>query len=254
MIRLFLPPEALTSKEISITGDDARHLALVLRAEAGDPVTILDGRGYSYECRLLTVHKKEVRAEIIAQAPYSAESPVSITLAQGIPKGSKIDLILQKATELGVNRIIPLKSERSQVRSTGKADRWRKIARSASQQSGREKIPEIDEPVDFKEFINGISLHSPPLSKEGKGGFTHAGIILSEDEKERNLKKILNGFQGTSGITLLIGPEGGFSNNEVSTAIQKGFVSASLGPRILRTETAPISAISIIQYELGDIG
>ncbi len=254
MIRLFLPPERLTSKEISITGDDARHLALVLRADTGDPVTILDGRGFSYECRLLTVHKKEVRAEIIAKAPYSAESPVSITLAQGLPKGSKMDLIIQKATELGVNRIVPLITERSQVRSTGKTDRWRKIARSASQQSGREKIPKIDEPVDFKEFINDISLNSSPLSKADKGEFTHAGIILSEDEKERNLKKIFNGFQGTTGITLLIGPEGGFSKDEVSTAIQKGFMSATLGTRILRTETAPISAISIIQYELGDIG
>jgi 16S rRNA (uracil1498-N3)-methyltransferase len=254
MIRLFLPPEALTSKEISITGNDARHLALVLRADAGDPVTILDGRGFSYECRLITIHKKEVRAEIIAKAPYSAESPVSITLAQGLPKGSKMDFIIQKATELGVNRIIPLITERSQVRSTEKADRWRKIAHSASQQSARERIPEIEEPVDFNEFINNNSLPSPPLSKEVKGGFTQAGIILSEDEKEMNLKKILSCFQGTTGITLLIGSEGGFSKDEVSTAIQKGFVSASLGPRILRTETAPISAISIIQYELGDIG
>ncbi|MEK6529129.1 MAG: RsmE family RNA methyltransferase, partial [Nitrospirota bacterium] len=180
---------------------------------------------------------------------------------------------------------------------TDKIQRWRKIALSASQQSGREKIPEINEPVNFEEFLENQNeyyhpplhpLPSPaslreagraregsksgnspsipsPLAGEGKGeGEISARknviknslrrIIFSEEEKKQNLKKILNDFKGTAKITLLIGPEGGFSKDEVTSAIQKGFISVSLGPRILRTETAPITALSIIQYELGDMG
>ena len=246
MIRLFLPSERLSSNKITITGEDARHLITVLRSKPGDSVTILDGLGKRHICSIIDIDKKEVVVKKIREEICTVESSIDITLAQGLTKGRKMDLIIQKTTELGVNRIVPLITERSQVRDTVKTERWEKIARSASQQSGREKIPEVTEPVAFDDFI--IEENSATLSSSPKG------IILYEDEKERNLRKILNGFQGTTGITLLIGPEGGFSKDEVTTAIQKGFVSASLGPRILRTETAPITAISIIQYELGDIG
>jgi 16S rRNA (uracil1498-N3)-methyltransferase len=222
MTRLFLPPEYLTSKQISITGEQARYLIRVLRSKPGDSVTVLDGSGYKYECRLLTVNKKDVQAEVIHKAPYSVESPVSITLVQGIPKGEKMDFIIQKSTELGVTKIIPLITRFSQVRHTAKSN------------------PTVTEPVSFEEFL-----------KQYTSGH---GIIFSEDEKEKNLKKILYGFQGASEITLLVGPEGGFSKDEVRAALQKGFISVSLGPRILRTETAPLTAISIIQYEIGDIG
>jgi 16S rRNA (uracil1498-N3)-methyltransferase len=184
-----------------------------------------------------------------------------------------MDFIVQKSTELGVRRIIPLITERSQIRHTGKIDRWRKIALSASQQSGRDKIPEIDKPISFRNFIkNQIdkiippfskrrqaaitggkekSTLSPPWEKGGEGGFLN--IIFSEEHKDRNLKKVLTSFKEIKNITLLIGPEGGFSKDEVTTAVERGFIETSLGPRILRTETAPITAISIIQYELGDV-
>jgi 16S rRNA (uracil1498-N3)-methyltransferase len=251
MIRLFLPPEKLTTEKAAITGDQARHLALVLRAQPGDTVTILDGSGHKYNCTILSVHKKEVTVEVTSKGPYSVESPVLITLAQGIPKGDKMDLIIQKSTELGVRKIIPLITERSQVRHTDKVERWQKIALSTSQQSGRDKIPDIDGPEDFKEFLEHFH---PPLEKGDNVGFTNKGIIFSEELKDRNLKKVLRGFKDIKNFTLLIGPEGGFSREEVASAVEKGFIEASLGPRILRTETAPIAAISIIQYELGDIG
>ncbi|MCK5505485.1 MAG: 16S rRNA (uracil(1498)-N(3))-methyltransferase, partial [Thermodesulfovibrionia bacterium] len=256
MIRLFLPPEKLTSEKITITGDQARHLALVLRAQPGDTVTILDGSGLKYDCTILSVHKKEVTVEVTSRDPYSVESPVLITLAQGIPKGDKMDLIIQKSTELGVRKIIPLITERSQARHTNKVERWQKIALSASRQSGRDRISEVENPSDFKEFLERSHL---PLEKgpacpvgRGKGGFF--GIIFSEEFKDRNLKKVLTTFKDTKNIILLIGPEGGFSREEIAAAVEKGFIEASLGPRILRTETAPIAAISIIQFELGDIG
>ncbi len=263
MIRLFLPPEKLSSERIVITGDQARYLSLILRVKSGDPLVIFDGTGYKYTFQILRCHKKEVLAKKVKKEPYSAESPISITLAQGIPKGEKMDFIIQKSTELGVRKIIPLITERSQVRHTDKIVRWRKIALSASQQSGRDKIPEIEDPVSFVQFLNNINPPSPSFFKGGDsecppsangetGGFW--GIIFSEEHKDRNLKKVLSSFKDSEHIILLIGPEGGFSKVEVKTSIEKGFAEASLGPRILRTETAPITAISIIQYELGDVG
>ncbi len=240
MIKLFLPPEELTTKQITITGEQARYLSLVHRIKPGEQLIIFDGLGNRYTCKILQSRKKEVIAEQMKKEPYSAESPIAITLAQGIAKGDKMDLIIQKSTELGIKKIIPLITKRTQIRHTDKTDRWRKIALSASQQSGRGKIPDVTEPVSFKEFFEKQE--------------TDRGIILSEEEKERNLKKILNDFQGAIEITLLVGPEGGFSKSEVITASENGFATISLGPRILRTETAPITALSIIQYELGDMG
>ncbi|GBD95978.1 MAG TPA: 16S rRNA (uracil(1498)-N(3))-methyltransferase [Nitrospirae bacterium] len=255
MLRLFLPPEKLSSKQITITGDNARYLSLVMRVRPGDPLIIFDGLGYKYSCKILQCHKKEIVVEKISKAPYSVESPVSITLAQGIAKGDKMDFIIQKSTELGVRKIIPLITARTQIRHTDKIERWRKIASSASRQSGRDRIPEIDEPVDIREFLDSIAA---PLAggntkgvKESEGGF---GIIFSEEKKERHLKEVLSSLKDTKNITILIGPEGGFPMEEVTAAVEKGFTEASLGPRILRTETAPLAALCIIQYELGDMG
>ena len=260
MIRIFLSPEKLFSKNIIITGEQARHLSLVMRVKPDDSLIIFDGLGNKYTCKILQSRKKEVIAEQIKKETCSVESPLLITLARGLPKGDKMDFIVQKSTELGVRKIIPLVTERSQIRHTGKTDRWRKIATSASQQSGRERTPEIEEPVDFKEFLDRKTLQTPlcPPSvrwelERGESN-SHKGIIFSEEEKEKNLKQILSGFKNIQGITLLIGPEGGFSQNEAASAAEKGFIEASLGPRILRTETAAITGISIIQYELGDIG
>ena len=241
MTRIFLSPEDISSDIVTITGDQARHLMLVLRAKPSDMVSVLDGRGYEYECRIVSVHKKEIKAEVTSRAPYSAESPVSITVAQGISKGERMDIAIQKSTELGATRIVPVITERTQVKQTHKIERWRKIALSAAQQSGRDKIPEIDEPTRLEEFMGSIAPGS-------------SGIIFFEENRERNLKEVLSGFKAIKEITILIGPEGGFTKEEVAAATEKGFIEASLGPRILRTETAPITALSIIQYELGDMG
>jgi 16S rRNA (uracil1498-N3)-methyltransferase len=245
MTRLFLPPEKLISEKIIITGEQARYISLVLRIKPGDPLIVFDGSGYRYICKVLQTHKKEVVVVKIRKEAYCAESPVLITLAQGLPKSDKMDLIIQKTTELGVREIVPLITERTQVKHTEKIERWRKIALSASQQSGREMIPRIQDSVRFEEFLS--NLETTETDQQIK-------IIFFEEQKENNLKEILTGSRDKKNVVLLIGPEGGFSNDEVSAAVEKGFIKASLGPRILRTETAPISAISIIQYELGDIG
>ena len=277
MTRLFLPPEKLTSDKIIITGEQARYISLVLRVQPGDSLIVFDGSGYRYIFKIMQTHKKEVVAEKIRKEAYFAESPVLITLAQGLPKSDKMDLIIQKTTELGVREIIPVITERAQVRHSEKIERWRKIALSASQQSGRERIPEIKEPVEFTNFLLNIvdgdegvipakagiqkkemdSPVKPENDEPADKAFskkTQLKLIFFEGQKENNLKEVLTGFKDKKRVVLLIGPEGGFSNDEVRAAVEKGFIRTSLGPRILRTETAPIAAISIIQYELGDIG
>lgn len=257
MTRIVIPEENITSDTVSITGDQARHLALVLRVKPSDMIDVLDGSGHKYNCRIVSVHKKEVVAEIMDKTPYSAESPLSITLVQSIAKGEKMDLIVQKSTELGVTRIVPVISERSQVKQTNKAERWRRIALSAAEQSGRDKVPDIDEPVTLEEYLSG---HMTPSAQgyiediKGVNLGASASIILSERQTERNLKNTLSVLKNRPAITLLVGPEGGFDGKEIAAAVEKGFIEVSLGPRILRTETAPITALSIIQYELGDIG
>ena len=251
MIRLFIPPESISSNSITIVNDQSRYLSLVLRVQPGNNITVLDGQGYNYDCKLETVHKKEVVAKILNKTPYSVESPVSIVLAQGLPKADKMNLIIQKSTELGVRCIAPLITEHSQVRYTEKVGRWRKIALSASQQSGRDRIPDIYDPIDFDKFISKkFSLLEKGLDRK----LPLKCLIFSEGENDRNLKKVLSEIKNEAHkIILLIGPEGGFSKKEVTAAVDNGFIEVSLGPRILRTETAPLAALSIIQYELGDI-
>ncbi len=237
MICIFLSPEELSTEEVIITGDQAKHLS-VLRVKTGEIIAVFDGLGHKYDCKILQNNKNNFIAEQLSKTPYSAESPVSITLAQGIAKGEKMDFIIQKATELGVNKIIPLITERSQVRHTAKIERWRKIAISAAEQSCRGKVPEINEPVSLEVFLKS----------------RHIGLIFYEEETGKHLKQTLKDFKDSKEITLLIGPAGGFSKEQVKAAVEKGLLGASLGPRILRTETAAINAISIIQYELGDAG
>ena len=251
MHRLFLPPEELTSDEVIITGDNARHLSLVLRIQAGEPIEILDGNGYKYTCTVKSVYKKEVVATIINKESYSVESPVAVTLCQGIARGGKMDLLIQKSIELGVNAIIPVITERSQVRNTKKLERWRKIATSASQQSGRDKIPEISDPVTLKDWIPDQACLSGRQVRNDKKETLK--LIFSETYKEQTLKNLLKAEKSIKQIFLLIGPEGGFSKEEITEAVENGYVEVSLGPRILRTETAPITVMSIIQYELGDM-
>lgn len=277
MTRLYLPPELLIPEQIIITGDQARYLSLVLRAKPGDNLTIFDGSGFKYDCTIIRSHKKEVIAQKIKKETYSVESPISITLVQGLPKSDKMDLIVQKATELGIAKIIPLITERAEVRHTEKLSRWQKIAVAAAQQSGRDRVPEVAMTIAFGEYLEilpaentgsvipaetGIqktkgldSCRSLPSNVSvGSRDENMRRIIFSEEHKSRNLKQILNCLRETKKIIILVGPEGGFTTNEVTAAAERGFIEASLGPRILRTETAPIAAISIIQYELGDVG
>jgi 16S rRNA (uracil1498-N3)-methyltransferase len=182
-----------------------------------------------------------VTIEITGDYVMDTESDLDITLVQGLLKGEKMDFVIQKATELGVTSIVPVVTERSQLRETRKFPRWKKITEEASRQSGRTRIPEVCEACCFDDLFN------VPALTAGKG-------IMFWEQGGEKLPEVIEKLSHADKIVLLIGPEGGFSEKEAMLASEKGFLTATLGSRILRAETAAISAVSIIQFALGDLG
>ena len=245
MPRVFLPVEE-NPRTIHITGEKAHYLSSVLRCKKGEQLEILDGRGHSYSARITSVVRKEITAEVLGAVSHATESPVNLILVQGLLKGEKLELVIQKATELGVSEIIPAITERSQVRNTGKIARWRKIAEDASRQSGRTAIPIIHEPSALKDIFSGDGPYTPSSGK-------CKGLLLWERKGVR-MKEAMKGLEGCRSLVIAVGPEGGFTEEEVQAAGEQGFVVATLGSRILRAETAAIAATTIAQLFLGDMG
>lgn len=241
MHRIFLQESSLLRRPVVIKDDKAHYLISVLRCKAGDGLIVTDEKACSYTAQILSASKKEVIIDITGDYGMNTESNLNIILIQGLLKGEKMDFIIQKTTELGVSAIIPVCTERSQLRETRKHPRWKKIAEEASRQSGRTRIPEILETCSFKDVFEVPGLIS------GKG------IIFWEQGGEK-LPIVASRLQHADKLFLLIGPEGGFSEKEVLFASEKGFFTATLGNRILKAETASIAAVSIIQFALGDMG
>jgi 16S rRNA (uracil1498-N3)-methyltransferase len=242
MPRLFLLDSEVQAGTVTLRDDKARYLSTVLRCRKGDPLIVKDNKGNAFAAKITGITGKEVTIEILDnRQELDTESPLGITLLQGILKGEKMDFVIQKATELGVKEILPVATERSQVRETRKLPRWRKIAEEASRQSGRDMIPLIHEPAEFSSLFDGTTPHP--------GG----GIVFWEQGGE-DLRSILNTFRGAHQISLFTGPEGGFSEGEIKGASAGGFVAATLGKRTLRAETAAVAAVSIVQFTLGDLG
>jgi 16S rRNA (uracil1498-N3)-methyltransferase len=241
MPRLFLLDCEVLSGIVTLRDEKARYLSTVLRCKTGDPLTIKDNKGGTYAATIVGIGKREVKVEILEQRQLDTESPLRISLLQSMLRGEKMDMVIQKATELGVKEIRPVLTERSQVGETRKMPRWRKIAEEASRQCGRDFIPMIHEPADFSSLFGGVS----PLSGTGIVFWERGGEAFPE---------ALARFSGASAISLFTGPEGGFSENEMRQASAGGFVAATLGKRILRAETAAIAAVSIAQFALGDLG
>ncbi len=242
MKRLFLEPEKILRDRAIIDGTNVRYLTNVLRSSIGDELTLLDGLGKGYKGKIVSIGRDKIDVQITKAFEINTESSLDITIAQGIPKADKMEIIIQKATELGVKKIVPLITQRAVVRTKKpvRLERWSKIATSSAQQSGRSKIPLIDSITGYKEF----------LSRELSG----VKMIFYEGRVKKGIKEFLRELTAVKEITFLVGPEGGFTEEEVGMAIKKGFTPVGLGPRILRTETAGITALSILQYELGDMG
>lgn len=255
MPRIYLPTIHIERNRISIIEEKARYLISVLRCRKGDDLVIFDGEGSCIRTTILKADRREVITEVIEKFPCNTESRLNITLVQGLLKGEKMDMVIQKTTELGVKKIIPVITERSQVRDTRKVTRWRKIAEEASRQSGRSVIPIIREPVEFN---NIFATHASREKLHGFIFYEEDGVKISQAveilKQSKNPPRPPLSKGGEEGLFVVIGPEGGFTKEEITIAKERGLLVTSLGKRILRAETAAISAITLVQYLLGDIG
>lgn len=263
MRRFFVEPQQLKQGQVTITGQDAKHLGKVLRLESGDEIQVFDGSGTEYLVKLLEVKPAQAVGQIIEEVKADSEPPIKVSLVQALPKQGKMELIVQKCTELGVTSIYPLETTRSVVKLAGakgkeKAERWQKVAIEAVKQCGRSKIPLVFPPQTLDSFLQYLSsANNNDLSEKGRSQVSKEIIMLWEGEATQGFKQVLNRWeeeQVKPELFILIGPEGGFAVEEVDKVLAWGGHVAGLGPRILRTETAGLVALSNIMYHLGDLG
>jgi 16S rRNA (uracil1498-N3)-methyltransferase len=237
--RFFITPAQVHGPRIMVSGDDLSHIRSVLRKQPGDTLILLDGQGREYTVRIAAMERSGIITEIVSEARRERRYPL-VTLGQGLPKSEKMDWIVQKATELGVSSIVPLVTERTIVKirdEEKRVSRWQKIAREAAMQSNRVDIPEISKIRTFHDFI--MTLDPGPMTL----------LLFPWEEATMPIKDVLREKSGVKNIIVLIGPEGGFSAKEAEAAGGKGFHLVSLGPNILRTETAAVAMLSMILYE-----
>ena len=245
MNRFFVNSDQIKEDEIIILGSDVKHIKDVLRLKQGEEIEVAC-EGNTYIGKILELAKREIRLKIVNKFDGENEPSTEIILYQGLAKGSKMDVILQKCTELGVSEFYPLETGRAVVKiknekkANSKVDRWQEIVDQAAKQSKRDIIPLVNEILSFKEMIK-------LLDKEKDI------IVPYEDEKQKSIKTILKSIKQNR-IHLIIGPEGGFEFSEIEMLKEIGANIVTLGPRILRTETAGLVASTMIFYELGDLG
>lgn len=243
MSRFFVESSNIKDDLVVITQkDDINHISKVLRLQEGDFITVSDNIEFEYRCKLLNVSNKVIEAKILDKQKFTSESDLRITLFQGIPKQGKMETITQKCTELGMDTLVPVFMERTVV--VDKGDYWKKVVRcqaiaeEASKQSQRGIIPEIRQATTLNDMLARLEQYSFVL-------------FPYEEEKETTIKEALKSLpEGSKNAAIIIGPEGGFTKEEALGIIEKGGIPVSLGPTILRTETAGIVAIAITLYEL----
>ncbi len=240
--RIYTPAALRTGTTHTLPESAAAHVTRVLRLAAGDPITLFDGSGTDYDAVLRVVARSGVSAEIGAGRPVARESPLAVTLLQGVSRGARMDTVMQKATELGVRIVQPVLAERSVVRldaerSQSRLEHWQRIVISACEQCGRSTVPEVRPPQSLDDTLASLEPDTVGLTLDPAG--------------TASLDQLL----GTaSRVALAIGPEGGFTGNEIAALVSAGFRGLRLGPRILRTETAPLAALAILQFARGDLG
>ena len=236
MARFHLPPDAWLT-DPALTGDEARHLSQVLRTKVGETITVFDGNGRRAAAEVLGVSRDRVPLRIGKILPSRAPLP-AITLAQAIPKGKNMDLIVQKSVELGIAAIQPLVTRFTVVQpGEGKSDKWRRNALEACKQCGQDTLPRIADPLPFDRWISSQAT-APGLK-----------LIASLAPGALPLRETLRQHPNTTAATLLVGPEGDFSAEETTAAIAAGFLAVSLGSIVLRVETATIFCLSALRYE-----
>jgi 16S rRNA (uracil1498-N3)-methyltransferase len=235
MARFLLPPESWQAAVL--TGDEARHLSQVLRVKPGATITVFDGHGRRAEAEVLTISRDHVSLKLGENHTPPAPQP-AITLAQAIPKGKNMDLIVQKAVELGISNIQPLVTRHTIVQpGEGKSEKWRRNALEACKQCGQDSLPHIADPLPFDRWL-ATQTEAPGLK-----------IIASLAPGAQPLRQVLQAHPGTTAATLLVGPEGDFSPEEITAALAAGFLPVSLGTIVLRVETATLFCLSALRYE-----
>jgi len=244
MTRVFVEPDRLAQDQITLADEDHRYLTRVLRLEIGEVITLFDGQSAEADARIARIGPRAVELRVETRRELGSANRFALTLIQCLAKGEKLDLVVQKATELGVTRIMPVTSQRSipqleAMRAIGRRARWQKISREAARQCGRTDVPTIEAVTPLATAMHSISKDAFRLLLwEGARGTSLKGLLPTERPHE---------------IAVAIGPEGGFAPAEVEAAKAAGFVPSGLGPRILRTETAALTILSILQFHLGDL-
>ena len=224
-----------------LSGAAAGHVARVLRLRPGDPLVLFDGNGGEYAATITALDRDRVTVRVGEHLAVDRESPLGITLVQGISRGARMDVVVQKATELGVRHIVPITTEHSVARNDEhqmrrKHERWRAIAIAACEQCGRNRVPDVRLPVEWR---NWLAARVPAA----------ASLVLSL----RSRTRLVTALTAAPTVELLIGPEGGLTPEEEEEALGAGFRDVNLGPRILRTESAALAAIAVIQHQAGDL-
>ncbi|MBP1999151.1 16S rRNA (uracil1498-N3)-methyltransferase [Paenibacillus shirakamiensis] len=252
MQRYFIPTDQFGDSEVVITGEDARHIARVMRGKPKDQVIVSDGISREAVVELVLVDPLEVTAVIIETMDMSQEAWLQVTVAQSLPKGDKMELVIQKCTEIGATAFVPFLSERTIVqyderKEDKRVTRWRKIAKEAAEQAHRSKVPDIEFSHSWKQLLQTFESYDLVL-------------LCYEKEEGRQLRDVLQPFvenmdrSRTYRMLIAVGPEGGLTEKEVQQAETSGALSIGLGRRILRTETAAMAALTCMLYETGEMG
>ena len=246
MHRLFIPPDQLASPRVKLTPEQVRYLGTVLRLRPGEEIEVFDGKGARFRAWLQDSPELDAAVLLLDEPlPEGPARAVDVVLVQALAKGEKMELVVQKATEMGATRIVPLASERTVVRvdserGSAKAERWRKVAQEAARQSGRADVPRVDEPAGWDAVF--AVLRDEPARR---------GLLLDPEQAGLRLGQAARGARR---VLIAIGPEGGFSVDERERAVRGGMLPVGLGPLVLRTETAGLAALAIVLHVHGELG
>jgi len=254
--RFYAPPAAFATdrKSVSLGADETRHARDVLRLQSGDEIFVFDGAGREFHCAIQSIKRDSTDLSVTAEVdPLSPESPLNLTLAIALLKGEKFDLVIQKVTELGVRRIVPMDTQRADVRlrdgdgAHKRLARWRRIALEAAKQSGRACVPQISAPVTFNVLLASNIDNDQDVSAKA------TQLMFSE----RGGRPLLNATDSlldpTKQMIALVGPEGGWTDEEIALARETGWKIITLGGRTLRAETAGITIVALLQHRFGDL-
>jgi len=261
MNRFFVGESELRGGQVVLVRQQAHQIRDVLRLRPGDGIVVLDNQGLEYQVTLTAIKHEQVVGEVVQKRPAGGEPKAQITLYQSLLTRDKFEFVLQKCTEVGVSCFVPVVTGRSIVRGGApgrdKLERWQRIVIEAAEQSGRGRIPQIREPVEFEQVITDNQISNIKYRKCGATcSQTDATefeyrLIASPSSDSRSLRDVIR--PGRKTVALFIGPEGGFSEQELCSAREQGIVEISLGQRILRTETAAVVASALVLYELGEM-